>query len=782
MLHNALMALSLLLGAASVATFTSCKDADLGKIKGEVEVPEDTDLMELEQYSYTIPLEIKSDSEWEVEFVFDDQYICYAFPEKGKGNATVQLCVLDNWNDERRTGEMHINFPKDPSKNQVIPLRQKGNLDSDVNITDVTKGDRIYAVGYGYNYLGEYASANSVSRNPIIRIAECKDRVSTGGVNASYVAKTYSGSSATELMNSLSTDAKFGGKYLGFKGEIGATFGKKDFSNTNNEYAISYIEVAQQNIYLELDRQEIIDCMTDAAYEAINGLDHQSKHGTTKTEYTADATGFAKLIKDYGTHLLVNARLGGRLKYRMTVDVSKVEGSYDLNAYANCSYSNAFVSASANVSDSLRNSYKRNTSACDITVLVQGGGQSEALALGGNGGDTEKNIEAWRKSLSETQNQTLVGLDVDDGMIPLYELVNTDLKGGERRKQLLKAYLTGDDEGLEDATSLALGIDMEYDTGDRYLLPHISDNWPTNSKGTLVWEVTNGQQTVAQICSEYIPVIDNAHRVTVVYPVLSNKVIYNMGFFIGDKNHRPAKVCWDGKSLSVTDHPDFDKRGSVAGKVILRGSSFSKYDNTEHSDDQILNNFSVKDFYLVARKLDNAFYNYPLVKIFNNLWTREDYQSEKKADGGELPRFNEGTVVRVQVYKYTFDDNSTRVFVNYEGAANPDYPPYGWRIPKVEDYNTIKATLVANGISQVGMAFLDGGVLGYRADCKGWIEYYNDNYVFSRGEGELSAYKTSDLVNRYFYYDVTIRKDGGFGVEYRHANQEDFMSVRLIKK
>ncbi len=765
LLHSALMALSVLLGVASVATFTSCKDDELKKIQGEVEVPEDTDLMELEQYSYTIPLEIKSDSEWEVEFVFDDQYICYAFPEKGNGNATVQLCVLDNWNDERRTGEMHINFLKDPSKNQVIPLRQKGNMDSDVNITDVTKGDRIYAVGYGYNYLGEYASANSVSRNPIIRIAECKDRVSTGGVNASYVAKTYSGSSVTELTNSLSTDAKFGGKYLGFKGEIGATFGKKDFSNNSNEYAISYIEVAQQNVYLEVNRQEIIkDYMTDAAYEAINGLDHESKRGTTKTVYTADGVGFARLVKDYGTHLLVNARLGGRLKYRMTVDVSKVEGSYDLNAYANCSYSNAFVNASANVSDSLRNSYKRNASACDITVLVQGGSQSTALALGGNGGDTEKNIEAWRKSLAETENQTLVGLDVD-GMIPLYELVDTDLPGGELRREMLKDYLTGGSNAvgnLEDACSAALGIDMSYISSDAYVISQFQE-WGSHSSatgdsnGTWVqdyYEGNRGNIHVAQVCCEYIPVIDKSEPVFVIYPVLSNKVKYNMGLFLGNNYRKPAKVCWDGNSVSVTEHPDFDKKGST-GMLTLRGSSFSAY----KEEDPLEFDTYLRPSFLTARKHDNPSYKYPLVKIFNNLWTREDYQSECSANG----EYAFGTA------NYNSDDRGSIIFVDYEAATNPNYPPYGWRIPKAEDYNIIKSTLVANGISQVGMAFLKSGVLGYNAELKGWLEGYLLN------KDELTKYITSDN------YHVTIRKDGGFGVE--KAPQGRYrMSVRLIKQ
>ena len=237
---------------ACCMTFSACSDDDLEGIQAEVVLPSDVDLMELEQWSYTIPFEVKSDSEWEIDFLFDDaNYICYAYPDKGTGDATVKICVLDNWTDYRRTGEMRVTFPKDKSKNRVIQLSQKCNLDNDENLTEVTDGDRIYAVGYGYNYLGEYASANSVSINPIVMIEACSDRVKTGGVIASYEAKTYSGSSITELMNELNANAKFEGKYFGFKGEVGATFGMNDFSNSNNEYAISYVEVPNMQHNLE---------------------------------------------------------------------------------------------------------------------------------------------------------------------------------------------------------------------------------------------------------------------------------------------------------------------------------------------------------------------------------------------------------------------------------------------------------------------------------------------------------------------------------------------------
>ena len=69
--------------------------------------------------------------------------------------------------------------------------------------------------------------------------------------------------------------------------------------------------------------------MTDEAYNALNGLSYTTKKGRKiKTPYPSTNEGFKRLIKDYGTHLLRRADLGGKMKYSTTIDLSKVENEY----------------------------------------------------------------------------------------------------------------------------------------------------------------------------------------------------------------------------------------------------------------------------------------------------------------------------------------------------------------------------------------------------------------------------------------------------------------------
>ena len=122
--------------------FSGCSDEEPNTVQAEVVFADDVNLtkidqwessMELEQLGTNIPFEIRSNSEWEILFAFDDNCFCLAYPNKGVGNATVELCVFNNPTDERCTGKMYIVFPKDLGKSHIVQLSQKGDIDNDDN-------------------------------------------------------------------------------------------------------------------------------------------------------------------------------------------------------------------------------------------------------------------------------------------------------------------------------------------------------------------------------------------------------------------------------------------------------------------------------------------------------------------------------------------------------------------------------------------------------------------------------------------------------------------------
>ena len=130
-------------------TFSGCSDEEPNTVQAEVVFADDVNLtkidqwessMELEQLGTNIPFEIRSNSEWEILFAFDDNCFCLAYPNKGVGNATVELCVFNNPTDERCTGKMYIVFPKDLGKSHIVQLSQKGDIDNDDNSETLVPG------------------------------------------------------------------------------------------------------------------------------------------------------------------------------------------------------------------------------------------------------------------------------------------------------------------------------------------------------------------------------------------------------------------------------------------------------------------------------------------------------------------------------------------------------------------------------------------------------------------------------------------------------------------
>ena len=283
---------------------------------------------------------------------------------------------------------------------------------------------------------------------------------------------------------------------------------------------------------------------------------------------------------------------------------------------------------------------------------------------------TQKSVEAWTESL-DSVNVGLVAFAGNRSLLPLYELVDTTKYPG--RKEALRDYLEGEVMPNE-FSAYQCGTVTKFDI-------------PTfDKKGTLVKDIKLGGEHVGQICEEYIPQINKDSRVIVVYPVISGKMRMNMGFFIGDEYHKPARVSWNGEKVTIEEYPELDF-GSVK-TLYLRGSSI----RATAGKDVSIGEGTVKDAYLVGNgivrddntgAIDATPKNYPLVKILNNIWTREDYVS---------PRDGKGNILSIGWNEHHGDLywRKGEVYHRSSAASNADYPPYGWTIPSSEVYKSIQ--------------------------------------------------------------------------------------------
>ena len=682
--------------AATPFTLTSCQD-DLSteELKANANVPSllnTADLQALNTYSYEVPFEVKAKGEWRIDFEWEDgEQICYASPKQGKGDTKINICVLDNATDKHRTGEMIITDFGDNGKKTVVKLGQKSQLE-DTRADKISTGNCIYGVGYGYN-----AMSGKLAANQIVKMADAiKDNILvTEGVRASYALREYKGSCFSQLCNNFKADASFSGKYFGFKGEAGASFDSKYLRESNRDYVISMVDVTTTQATLGYNRDQIIDAMTDAAYNAINGLAMKSTKGRPmKTSYPSTNEGFKKLIQDYGTHMLVRAELGGKMKYATTIDLSKVESEYTLNTFAKCSYNNKFIKAKAGVSDDLSSQFSNNRGAIDTKLTILGGSPTCLESLSKE--DNDANMDAWVKSLQDNQNTVVVNLPKAE-RIPLWELVNTAEPGGDKRKEMLKEYMKEGGQMERDFTISDKGITQEM--GQIAHITGLGDM--KNPVGrTLIRDLYIGGTVVARVCSEFIPKFSLTERSVVVYPVYNNRVRYNMGYFIGNSAWAPQYICWKNEGDPIISKVDGMKPGTQ-NELYLSGSSFytagdpAIKEATEQKTD-----VKVQPAYMQGptwwRSDDKEHvHNYPIVKIFNRIWT-------------------------VVTHNQLIDGRTCY----YRASDLKKFTVEKWRVASVEDYENLKNGLTSNNISLPVqyMSDVEGGkdLTGFGIDWDTW--------------------------------------------------------------
>ena len=692
---------SLMALAIAVVTFAACSSSDDAKYVADVTLPSGTEktadadiLVEAGAHEFTF--DIKTEGQWTVT---SQNRFLHVQNGSGTGNATVAVYVENNTFEDRKLGTLNIVFPGHESENKTLTVEQKYLGDYGGNAADIIEtSNKIYAVGYSYDITGEWASPNSVK----VEVFDTKRMIKDGveNVNAAQVELsdyTVTGSTISEVSNKLTVKAGVEGSYGGFKGEANASFDMETSESSTYEYASTYFDVQKRRASLSKSAQSLIfDYMTDDAYNAINGLKVKTNRGM-RNLYPNTREGFQRLISDFGTHVIVEAGLGGRLRRSLQVNTSEITSAYDVKAFAKASY-DGVVKAEASVDEHFKQSYKENAKAISLTLSVLGGDEALATKVGAEKTFTAENYEAWKESVTK-DNMALVNFS-ENSLVPLYELVDREATvedagfDGEARYQALKSYMT-DGSVAADFSTYKCGTVTEF------TVPSF-ENAKYNE--TLIKDIYLDGQWVGQVCNEYIPNINRDKRVTVVYPV-----VYNMGFYLGDgKSHKPARVSWYGTNVAVEAYEELDYEAATT--VYLRGASVLP---KLPEGTTALKAEDPRDEYLEATD-----WKYPLVKIFNNVWMRENWHSGNTS-GQPLREYD----IDVNGEKFTvksqkFDDEND-IYANF---------PASWRVPTKDDAQSIIDKLSNNGFAQPITALIYGGVTGFEevlsyAIGYGWVYY-----------------------------------------------------------
>lgn len=707
------------------------------------------DTLVLDMMDSTYDFKIEADGKWRIE---DETEFIQSISEKsGNGDATVKIRMVTNFLDERFVGDLRIVFPEDTSLNKTITVVQKYSGDYDDNANDVSQSNKAYAMGYGYDMISStegYLDPSAIKSEVFDTKTLFEDGTFAYGPNTQTLDETtVTGSTISDISFKLGVKTKIEGGTALFSGEMKSSFDMSKTSYNNYEFALNYIDVTTQTITSEVPLEILADSlsMIVSAYYAINGL------GRTGQKFPSTNAGFRKLIKGYGTHVVMGAKVGGRIRQSMTVDVSKVTSSYDLEAFAKAAYKGLAVKAEGSVEAKMKQSFEENNSNMSFKVHVYGGdaGVGARLMNTTNRALDPTDVDTWKASVAKGKG-ALIGFP-SDGLVPLYELIDETISDSTaKRKKLLKEYM--------ESKAFASDFNAYYECGTvtEIDVPKIED-LDTN---TLIKDIYSGGQLVAKATLEFVPLLNIKEKVMVIYPVINNKPRYNLGFYIGDKDHKPARVSWDGTDAAIVEYADMDF--GAAKKIYIRGTSVLST-APEGTETHV---GTVEDAYLASKIINKNIsadfdYNYPLVKIFDHVWIRQDYASSTTRKGF-FRQPGSGQVV-----------GANPMWRKYDATEVEEYVPLGWKIPSDTVFKSIENEFKKNGLSNIGKAMLrkkdcdsekECGLLGFSAVK--WNDSRSRNYYgYVKPDGKIGSV---DIM-----YDASV-------LDYN--NDRDEVQLRIIQE
>ena len=770
--------------------FVACTDDDNYSIKEAKISISATELGQLEAYSYAIPfkLETDADAEWEATVEWDDETTdqpAYVYPKKGTGPALLKIATLDNPTQSPRQATLKITFPKDPSKNITQVMTQKRGADTNSG-EDIEEGNITRGIGYGYNCFDGYAELNCMI-TPILKVNEMyDDKALIYDFSSLQVEqREESGASCEEMARKLNASMHASASNWGLSVTVDAKFNAGQKKTESNEFAWMDINAVTCTAVLNGPQDDLIfDYMTDGAYNNINGIP-TTRHGKEIIKYPATDEGFAKLVMNYGTHLVVGGKLGGQLHTQVTANTSKITTAYNASVALEVTYSGPFSSdVNSNTKAQIAKAQSKNHNAFYFDYKLLGGSKDDGTfeALNSVLGkmtkarqasaseesltdDSELNVkiddtsaeyeaaaDAWKKSLMPTgssaseredalKNVVLVDFAKEENLVPIYELVDrylTEDEDGVDGKARYEAFKDWYERKLMADPSIIKRYKpkSEINTPPTIIDP-IIDLTKADTKESLVWDVylSNGQH-VARVCSEFIPLINPTKRVNVIYPIVNGKCRYNLGIFCGDEVTYPYYVSWgqvdDPSTPLITQIKGLELGGYKV--AYLRGNHLTLEPDENFSDEDYLKT-TAEPYNLISKDNDKELI-FPVVKINDYIYTRDLYRARTYQNGAAQ-----------MSDKVPYDvDRQFGFSPFYRGAKNIDwylvsnytnslhrwggFAPQGWTVPYYSQYDKMIQNLAdipgKKPDGTIGASFLENGVYGLNTYATGCIIIEHD--------------------------------------------------------
>jgi len=666
----------------------------------------------------------------------------------------VSIVTSDNKDDRRRTASIRFSSALIPSKNAEVEVTQLSSSDGDSN---GGTAESVCYVGYGYDIFKAYESPMSVKKTKAVidleKLSQTADMLGFDPVQDCHLARTEN----KYFCNST---------LFGFAEELTSSQTKSTMTLNGCREDCKRLEQRCQGNIMEhnLGRGSIVKSVASKCADRGALLELQKQGEILQSPYVVPwSDDFAmrvadlvinadnqtelqntveRIINEYGTHVVIQTDLGGRIDYSFTM--SKQSSANTIQALREeIDYTFGRIQSSERSQDlaSTPSSSKND----GMAITIRGGGRVERETLlnsiGGLGNNSQLNIDdinRWIGSINPDINAPVSITDALDvvhfELIPIWELLPSEF-----RNIFLNTVLAMTEESDNKFDAEKLHIDLySLDLSQKDLTDFSPD-------GSLCKILYLDDVPILEICSEYVPKIRTDRRVTVIYPIYQNVIKMTQGIFIGDGYNQPATVGFSDAYCYVNPI-DTLPMGRILDKVYYIGGNlmFETYGINPIPDYK--RNRVVQDdgVYLKLKKTSEK-YNHPIVKIGSSFWTRHDIPHAMKFAAASDTSNLRDLLVKEQMkddilytrfqHKTGHGFNKFNSWICWEDYVQLDSRQYNrkWFIPQQWQVECLYEYIGFNT-----KALFKGGLSGFDAQFNGFVgkyDIFNNNSAYSTANG-----------------------------------------------
>jgi hypothetical protein len=722
-------------------------------------------------------------------------------------DGTLTMTTTGNDEGRRRSALLMFTSVNDPTLRATLSVTQLSDADQDSNAGDARS---VLFIGYGYDIYAALDQPMAVrTKEPIIvvedLIANCLI-FNFEPIHDSKLSRTdmnyYAAQTISELAQQLTQ--------AGSDGDMDVAGCLKSCERVANT---TQVTLEEQNLGYGVLTKTVAARVLDRGvlsylrkYDNEEGdksnrlaLNHNFRlalNEVRKLSGQARSKKVQDLLLYYGTHIVVQADLGGKLDYAFTMSKSecfnlteqaKEEMQYTIGQLAN---------SDRNYGKDHRVSSRKNAKGA---MQVWGGSEATRQLLKDDIGRLEQDgrippehMQQWFASIKPVDNMVVTeDMDVIHfELMPVWDLVPPDLRQDFLDATLLLAQ-------REDCKLPArfLHTDIYEIKTNELDLFRFSDKPGKSLCHLLYYE----DVPVLEVCSEYVPKIRNDQRVIVVYPIYDQKIRINQGLFIGDGIHQPAYVGFSGSNCYICPVDTLPAGTTVKNFYYVNGNIMLK--RPSNSPMRGLDRFATDDVLQLysSDSYGGITHTHPIVKIGSTFWTRNDITHQmyfaERSNGPSLDQVKDGVL-------YTqFQWVPNEEFLAYNGwiwGYNPNNfydgkPNMSWFLPTPTQVRELQAYLGFNP-----KALFRNQQSGFNAEFNGyygWSDINNQNRKFSdrerqlRYKGELNVicsknsndYKDACIMVLYPDYTIRVIDDNTYTNNFRDDWRDNFYPVRGVR-